>query len=167
MKQQTKTLIETANSNYKRSYYELGQYLFQNIDTLHTTIHTIGESDFKSISGVLESFFEKFDIVISVIPNIILKSKSQKTKHLWSYLMYVDGAEVFEGDFPNRETAQYLAFLKAFQFLDTKLFIKLTKNRFEDESSDISCLNMNWTKLDEVIMYRRKNLLTTLDSKTT
>lgn len=159
----TKTLIDTTKEQYRRSYASLSNHLTEHISTYGITIHNIGDYDFKSVSGILSSFFDEHNILVSVIPNNILNKKSEKTKHLWSYLMYIDKTEIVEGDFQSREIAEYIAFLKAFQFLDTKLFIEQTKERFFDESSDISCLKMNWDKLNEVLSYKRKNLKTILD----
>lgn len=150
---------------YRRSYTELSKYLDNNKDNFGINILDITKFDFKPISGILYSFFDSHSILISVTPQNISNKKGKATKCGWSYLIYLEETEIIEGDFSERVTAEYIAFLKAFQFLDTKLFIEQTKDRFIDESSDTSCLNMNWKQLNLVLAHKRKNLLTILDLK--
>ena len=69
----------------------------------------------------------------------------------------IEVEDIIEGDFAKREYAEFIMFKKAFQFLDTRLFIKDTKNRFIDESSDSSCLNVNWKHLSIVLNHKRKH----------
>lgn len=156
--QQTGTLINSCSDKYKRAYVELRNYLFNNNKHLQFDINTISDVDFKISRGILYSFFDSCSILISVTPHDIIK-KDDKQKCKWSYLIALDDTEIIEGHFKTRDEAEYIAFLKSFQFLDTRLFIKQTKDRFFDESSDTSCLNVNWNQLNRVLSYKRKYLI--------
>jgi hypothetical protein len=157
--QQTSVLLNSCSEKYKRAYIELKNYLFTNNRQLQFDINNISDIDFKISRGILYSFFDSCSILVSVSPHDITKNDN-KQKCRWSYLIALDDTEIIEGHFKKREEAEYIAFLKCFQFLDTKLFIKQTKDRFYDETSDTSCLNVNWVQLNRVLSYKRKNLLT-------
>lgn len=111
---------------------------------------------FKELSGMVYYFFDTQNIVLAVIPYDVL-TQNEKVTCKWKYLINIDNTDIIEGDFAKREYAEFIMFKKAFQFLDTRLFIKDTKNRFIDESSDSSCLNVNWKHLSIVLNHKRKH----------
>lgn len=151
----TKDLLKTCSDKYVMAYKDFESFISKNSLSEHKTIDSvIFELKFSVFRGVLYSFFESNSIYITTTPYDI-NQKGCK----WNYFIFLDGTEIAESEFDCRETAEYIAFLKSFQFLDTKLFIKYTQDRFYDQFSDVSCLNMDWNHLNKVLNYKRKNLL--------
>ena len=157
--QKSKIIIELAKSKYTRAYQRLDTYL-KNSKDFDYKIDSIGDVSFKSITALLYSFFDENSILVSVYPEDVEKKENRLKCNNWRISIFIEKEEIKEYDLASRETAEFVAFQKAFQFLDTKLFIELTKDRFYDESSDSCCLNMNWVHVDKVLTYRRKNLIT-------
>ena len=117
---------------------------------------------FTELRGIIYSFLDKNNIFISISPyDINYIEKDNKAHVKWRYIINIDGNDIIESDFDKREYAEFICFKKAFQFLDTKLFIEQTSNRFYDETSDSSCLNVNWKHLDKVLNHKRKLLNST------
>ena len=155
----TKTIIEICSEKHKRAFVSFNDYI-KNTE-LHEgqgNILSIKENtNFNFFRGILYSFFESQSILVSSnFSNVKLKNKKD-IQCTWGYLIFIEGTEIREGGFPSREMAEVVAFTKAFQFLDTRLFILDTTDRFYDDGSAVSCLNVNWSHLDKVIQYRRKN----------
>jgi len=157
--QKSKIIIDLVKSKYTRALSRLDFYLKNNHKDFGYGINEFEDIGFKNITALLYSFFDENSIIVSVQPQNV-ESKGDKLKCSWEIAIFIDKEEVKEYDLGSRESAEFVAFQKAFQFLDTKLFIELTKYRFYDESSDSSCLNMNWVHVDKVLTYRRKNLIT-------
>jgi hypothetical protein len=163
MNQKTKILLESIKKNNKRAFNSLIQFIkkdsYDSLNAMDYLVYEYScELNFNKFRGIVYSFFDTKDIIISVYPISVLK-KGGKTICKWSYYINIDGNDISEGDFEKREYAEFIAFQKAFQFLDTKMFIDDTKNRFEDEKADSSCLNVNWEHLDKVLSFKRKNLM--------
>jgi hypothetical protein len=162
--QQSTILIKNTFDKYKRAYKSLEFYLKKEVDRFQENLlpeqirELVCQTSFKEFRGLLYSFFENNDILISVSPYDIDKS-NEKIKCKWKYYINIDGVDIIDGDFKKREEAEFVSFQKAFEFLDTKLFIKDTSNRFYDESSDSSCLNVNWKHLNKVLNHKRKALI--------
>jgi len=165
--QQQKSIILIKNTfdKYKRASKLLEFYLIKNVERFESNLfpeqtkNLILQTDFKELRGILYSFFDNNSILISVNPYDISQQPNEETKCSWQYYMNIDATDITEGDFKNREQAEFVAFQKAFEFLDTKLFIKDTSNRFYDESADSSCLNVNWKHLNKVLNHKRKYLI--------
>ena len=163
--QQSTILIKNTFDKYKRASKSLEFYLIKNVDRFESNLlpeqikENICQTDFKEFRGILYSFFDNNSILISVNPYDINQESNDEIKCKWQYYMNIDGTDITEGDFKKREQAEFVAFQKAFEFLDTKLFIKDTSNRFYDESSDSSCLNVNWNHLNKVLNHKRKSLI--------
>lgn len=166
--QKSETLILNTSDKFKRAYRLLETYF--RVEVFINSGHLLPEKikekacdiDFRQLKGLLFSFFDKYNIIISVGAYSIDKSKNNNSiKCRWQYCINVDDTEIIEGDFDKREYAEFIAFQKAFQFLDTQLFIEYSKDRFFDESSDSACLNVNWQHLNKVLNYRRENLIIT------
>jgi len=155
--QKSKIIMQLVKSKYTRAYQRLDIYL-KNSKDFNCTIYNIEDVSFKSVTALLYSFFDDNSILVSVYPEDVEK-KENRLKCNWTISIFIEKEEIKEYDLASRETAEFVAFQKAFQFLDTKLFIELTKDRFYDESSDSCCLNMNWVHVDKVLTYRRKNLI--------
>lgn len=164
--QKSEILIKNTSDKLKRAYRLLETYfrveVFINSGNLlpEQIKNNICDIDFRQLKGLLFSFFDKHNIIISVGAYSINKSKDNSlVKCRWQYYINIDGTEIIEGDFEKREYAEFIAFQKAFQFLDTQLFIEYSKDRFFDESSDSACLNVNWVHLNKVLNHRRENLI--------
>lgn len=163
--QQSIILIKNTFDKYKRASKLLEFYLIKEVERFEENLlpeqtkNLIFQTDFKELRGILYSFFDKNSILISVNPYDISQQSNEEIKCNWQYYMNIDGTDITEGDFKKREQAEFVAFQKAFEFLDTKLFIKDTSNRFYDESSDSSCLNVNWNHLNKVLNHKRKSLI--------
>ena len=155
---ETGTLINGCADKYKRSYIALTEYLSNSQAFNLDTNPVIEDMDFKMARGMLYSFFESHSILVSVTPQDITH-RDETMQCRWAYFICLEETEIIESGFKAREEAEYIAFLKSFQFLDTRLFIKQTKNRFYDQTSDSSCLNVNWEQLNRVLSYKRANLL--------
>jgi len=163
MNQRTKTLLESIKEKNKRSFNALIQFVkresYDSLDTMDYLVYEYScNTNFSKFRGTLYSFFDSKNIIISIYPTSI-DYKDNVSVCRWSYYVNVDGNDIHEGDFDKREYAEFIAFQKAFQFLDTKMFIQDTKYRFEDETADSSCLNVNWGHLDKVLSFKRKNLI--------
>lgn len=157
--QKTGTLINGCADKYKRAYIALLEYLKINSqDFSLDTNPVIGDMDFRMVRGMLYSFFESHSILVSVTPQDITH-RDERMQCRWAYFICLEETEIIESGFKTREESEYIAFLKSFQFLDTKLFVMQTKNRFYDQTSDISCLNVNWGHMNRVLSYKRANLL--------
>jgi hypothetical protein len=109
-------------------------------------------SDFKVFKSLLYDFFESHDIYLSVKPYSLSDLK-------WEYLIQLENNLISRDGFNKKEYAEYVAFIKCFQFLDTRLFIEYSKNRYIDESADSSLLNVNWVHLNKVLNYKRKFII--------
>jgi len=158
--QQSTVLINNAYEKFKRAYKVLEFYLLKEIPSFRNNLlpeqmkELMCQYNFKELKGILSAFFDSNNILISTIPYDIESKEELKCK--WKFYIHIDGVEIIDGNFPKREQAEFISFQKAFQFLDTKLFIKDTESRFYDETSDSSCLNVNWKHLDKVLSYKRK-----------
>jgi hypothetical protein len=150
--QKTKIIMQLAKSKCTRAYKYLEEYLNNNTRHFNCKIDDLEDMSFKSITGLLYSFFDENQITVSVCPENINKGK-------WEVTVYVGKEAIRQGDLFSRELSEFIAFQKAFQFLDTKIFLEHTKNLFYDGSADSSCINVNWSHLDKVLTYRRKNLI--------
>jgi len=163
--QQSTILIKNTSEKYKRAYKVLEFHLIKEVNRFKENLlpeqikELVYQTPFKEFRGVLYSFFDKNDILISISPYEIDKS-NEEIKCKWQYYINIDGVDIIEGDFNKREHAEFVAFQKSFEFLETKIFIKDTSNRFYDESSDSSCLNVNWKHLNKVLNHKRKALIT-------
>lgn len=151
--QKSKIILETIKSKHNRAYNHLDAYLSNSKD-FHYKIDDLENISFKSMTALLYSFFDDNCVFVSLCLQEINRNGTK-----WEVSIFIDGKCIKENDFLNREMAEYIAFKKAFQFLDTKLFIDMTKNLFYDGSSDSSCLNVDWIHLDKVLTYRRKNFI--------
>ena len=166
MQQQSLILISNTSSKFKRAYKVLEFYLIKEVNRFEQNLlpeqikELICQTDFKELRGILYSFFDKNNILVSISPYDITKSNDEKINSKWKYFISIDGTEIIEGEFKKREYAEFVAFQKAFEFLDTMLFIKDTSNRFYDQSADSSCLNVNWQHLNKVLNHKRKSLIT-------
>lgn len=155
--QKTKIIFQVCYDKQTRAYTELRKYLNENGEKLGINSLTIEDVDFCVLRGILYSFFERHSIIVSVNPRSIDLDEG-KVKCDWSYLIHLEGAEVMEHEFKDREVAEFVAFTRAFQFLDTTLFMQYSKDRFFDESADSSCLNVNWEQLNRVLSHKRRNI---------
>jgi hypothetical protein len=159
--QQSTILTKNIFDKYKRASKSFEYYLINEIGRFKSNllnqqiIDLLCETDFKELRGILYSFFEKNNILISITPYDISYSGDEIVCK-WQYYMNINKTEITELDFKKREQAEFVSFQKAFEFLDTVLFIKDTSNRFYDESSDSSCLNVNWEHLNKVLNHKRK-----------
>jgi len=162
--QQSTILIKNTSEKHKRAYTVLEFYLMKEVSRFKENLlpeqikELIYQTPFKEFRGILYSFFDKNNILISISPYDISKS-NEEIKCKWQYYISIDGVDIIEGDFNKREHAEFVAFQKSFEFLETKIFIKDTSNRFYDESSDSSCLNVNWKHLNKVLNHKRKALI--------
>lgn len=110
---------------------------------------------YDNFRGALLSWFDSCDVLISVIPHQIEKKLNVVTKQ-WMCLVWVDGEEIRGDKFEGREQAETSAFLKAFQFVETKVQLEIElKQRFLDDSSLITPINVNWAHLDAVLAKKR------------
>ena len=155
---ESKTLINNS-SVYKRAFTALEYHLMNKFNLYKNCLseqikENLIEKDFKELRGFLYSLFDDNEILISVYPKQISKYRRGFN---WEHTIKIDGIEIIEDSFVTREQAEFIAFSKAFQFLDTKIFIEQTQYRFYDESSDSSCAKMNWEHLNKVLNYKRKN----------
>lgn len=148
----TKILLNTTSEKYGRANSDFLKYIKNDNYFVNNNLD-IENAEFSVFKSLLYSFFESHKIFITVRPFDIY------SKLKWSYLIELDNNEIFDGSYQEKEIAEYIAFLKCFQFLDTRLFIEYTKNRYYDESADVACLNVNWTHLNKVLNYKRKFLL--------
>ena len=144
-----KFILSTAQEKYQKAFSELNIFLSSRMN-----MSQFEKTDFNVARGLFYSFFDSHSILVSTLPYYF----KSETKCRWQYVINIDGIEISEGYLPNRETAEYVAFMRAFQFLDTKLFIEYTKGRFSDES-ETSCLNINWEHLHRVLNHKRINLV--------
>lgn len=151
--QKSKIILEVVKSKHTRVYNHLDTYLKSSRD-FNYKIDDLVDISFKSMTALLYSFFDDNSVLVSINPQEINRNGVK-----WEASIFIDGKCIKESDFSNRQMAEYIAFKKAFQFLDTKLFIDMTKNLFYDGSSDSSCINVDWIHLDKVLTYRRKNLI--------
>jgi hypothetical protein len=155
---ESKTLIYSS-AIYKRAFTALEYHLMNKFNLYKNCLpeqikENLVKKDFKELRGFLYSLFDDNEILISVYPTQI--SKYRRGVH-WEHSIKLDGIEINEDSFHTREQAEFIAFSKAFQFLDTKIFIEQTKDRFYDDSSDSSCVKMNWEHLNKILNYKRKN----------
>jgi hypothetical protein len=147
----TNILLNTISNKYGRANTVFTKYIYG--DNYFTQKNLDLELvDFNVFKTLLYSFFESQKIFVTVKPYELKDIK-------WSYLIEIDDNEISDGNYKEKEVAEYIAFLKCFQFLDTRLFIEQTKNRYYDESADVACLNVNWKHLNKVLNYKRKYLL--------
>ena len=149
---ETSVLLNSCSQKYSRAFKNFQDFISKD-NYFSDNKLDFNTANFNIFRGFLYSFFESHSIYITTTPYDI------KSSCKWNYFIYIDNIEIAEADFTDRETAEYIAFLKCFQFLDTKLFIELSQNRFYDQSSDVSCLNMDWEHLNKVLNYKRINLL--------
>lgn len=164
--QQSEILIKDTFVKYKRAYNIFEVFLKKEVlrfkDNMlpEQIIQLASDTDFKELRGLLYSFFDKNNILISVSPyDKVINVNSNHDKHKWQYHINIEGTDIIEGNFDKREYAEFIAFKQAFQYLDTQIFIKHTSDRFYDETSDSSCLKIDWKHLSNVLNYRRKNLI--------
>jgi hypothetical protein len=151
--QKSKIILDLVKTKQTRAYNSLNTYL-QSSKDFDYKIDDLENISFKCMTALLYSFFDDNSVFVSVYPQEINRNATK-----WEISIFIDGKCLKESDFLNREMAEYIAFKKAFQFLDTKLFIEMTKNLFYDGSADSSCLNVDWIHLDKVLTYRRKNFI--------
>jgi hypothetical protein len=160
--QQSKVLINEISSKNKRAYKLLEFYLKKEVslfkeNLLPEQVREIAtQIPFKELRGSLYSFFDRNNILVSVSPYGIEFDGDDFVKCKWKFNIVIDDNDIIESDFDKREYAEFISFQRAFQFLDTKLFIEQTKNRFYDETADSSCLNVNWGHLNKVLNHKRK-----------
>lgn len=148
----TNILLNTISGRYGRANTLFIKYI--NSDNFFTKNKIdVVSAEFSVFKSLIYSFFESHNIFVTVRPYDIDKNVR------WSYLIEIDNNEISDGGYNEKEISEYIAFLKCFQFLDTRLFIEYTKNRYYDESADVACLNVNWTHLNKVLNYKRKYLL--------
>jgi hypothetical protein len=170
--QKSEILIKDTFEKYKRACNIFEIFLKKEVlrfkDNMlpEQILELASDTDFKELRGLLYSFFDNNNILISVSPyDKIVNVSSNTETYKWQYHINLEGTDIIEGNFDKREYAEFIAFKQSFQFLDTQLFIKLTSNRFYDESSDSSCLKVDWNHLKNVLNYRRENLISELNYK--
>lgn len=160
--QQTTVLIKDIWEKNKRAFYSFELFLkkekafgiTENILSQQVK-DILCEVSFKELCGIIYYFFDNKNMILAVMPYDFHTAKDTTTCK-WKFLINIDNTDIIEGDFDKREYAEFIMFKKAFQFLDTTLFIKDTQNRYIDESADSSCLNVNWKHLSTVLNYKRK-----------
>ena len=107
------------------------------------------ELDFTLLRGLIYEFFENNQIFISVYAFEFEKPK-------WTFRINIDNYEIIDGDFSDKFIAEYIAFNKCFQFLDTRLFVSDIHSNLHEDSSDIEVLKFNWKHLDNVLKSKRQ-----------
>ena len=148
----TENLLHVASDKYKRANVCLLRFISDNsfINQNNLSLHKIPFSVFR---GMMYSFFQNQGILVSIAPYDLF------SKRKWSYTIYYDGEEIVKRGFTERESAEWTAFEKCLQYMDTKMFIQDVKNRFYDYKSSSSPCNINWEHLNKVLIYRRKHLI--------
>jgi hypothetical protein len=149
---ETKVLLENIAKNYGRANNLFFDFLkSENYFTKNNL--NVYDADFSVLRGMIYEFFEKQEIYVTVVPYEI------KPILKWSYQIIIDGYEINDKYFSSKQFSEYVAFIKCFQFLDTRLIIEQNKYKYFDDSADSSLLRVNWTHLDKVLSHKRVNLL--------
>jgi hypothetical protein len=138
---------------FSRAFSLFEKYITKNDFCFGVNNLDIKTIDFKVFKSFLYDFFEKNNIYVTV------KAYDLTSNVKWHYVIELENNQINQDGFNERELAEYVAFIKCFQFLDTRLFIEYSKNRYIDETSDSSLLNVNWVHLNKVLNYKRKLLI--------
>ena len=109
----------------------------------------IKELDFVFLRGLLYDFFENNLIFVSVY------AFEYSPIPKWTFRINIDNYEIIDGDYSNKKIAEYVAFSKCFEFLDTRLFVSDIYNNLHEDSSNISALKFDWKHLDNVLKNKR------------
>ena len=143
----TETIIEVCSSKYKRADLVFQKYLQQNrfLNGIKIELKDIPFSVFR---GILYSFFQNQGILVSVRPYNFENRQ-------WLYEIYLDGQLLKVSNFKERESAEWSAFERCFQYHDTKLFIEDIKSRFHESIDDTSCCTVHWEHLFKVLKMKR------------
>jgi hypothetical protein len=136
--------IANLENKYGRAFVSLNDFISKKYKNLKYK-----ELEFSLFRGLLYEFFENNNIFISVYP-------FEFNNPRWTYRINIDSYEIIDGDYSDKFLAEYVAFDKCFQFLDTRLFVKDIHSNLHEDSSDIEVLKFNWKHLDNVLKSKRQ-----------
>jgi hypothetical protein len=136
--------ISILEKKYGRSFVSFNEYMTINYKDLNYK-----DLKFTLLRGLLYEFFESNNIMVSVYAFDFENPK-------WTFRINIDNYEIIDGDYAEKIMAEFIAFDKCFEFLNTRLFINEIYDNLHEDSSDISVLKFNWNHLDKVLKNKRQ-----------
>lgn len=129
---------------YGRAFVSFNEFVSNKYNDLNYK-----DLNFNLLRGLLYEFFENNNIFVNVYAFDFEKPK-------WTLRINIDNYEIIDGDYAEKNVAEYVAFNKCFQFLDTRLFVSDIHSNLHEDSSDIEVLKFNWKHLDNVLKSKRQ-----------